>query len=56
MKVQTSVTGIGLMAEVRADARIRQALAQREAERTPQPPRSPQASVVLPISSAQGGK
>jgi hypothetical protein len=56
MKVQTSVTGIGKMAEVRADTRIRQALAQRQAERGQRPPRSPQASDVLPVSSAQGGK
>lgn len=56
MKVQTSVTGIGKMAEVRADTRIRQALAQRQAERGLQSPRSPQAGDVLTVSPAQGGK
>ncbi|CCB65603.1 protein of unknown function [Hyphomicrobium sp. MC1] len=56
MKIQSSVVGIGQTAEVRADARIRQALAERETERTQQPRRAPQAREPSPTSSAQGGK
>lgn len=56
MKIQSSIVGIGQTAEVRAEARMRQALAERETERMQRPGRAPQARELSPTSSAQGGK